>query len=326
MSLIVKLPSEIFHQILSFIEPSHQLLSSLDLTCKTFTEFTKLCWKDLLYKNFINFYDENQELKTKYLQLLNNNLEDKTCYGLINILIKKEINKTQHVKKKGYYKQAPDWNVAVMGLGGSGKSACTIRFVQGLYLEEYDPTIEDSYRKKLTANDNYECTMDILDTAGPEDYFALRAQAIRSCDGFVLLCAMDDLSSLRELESYIENIHTVKESTTTPCVFIVNKCDLENELKTNNIDRMITKEIVENMLNKKIKEGHLKRIMPILFTSAKDNININETFYGILKEIRTNRVDFEKIIDKIIANQNNFKAILMDEDDTAREKKKCFVM
>lgn len=46
-------------------------------------------------------------------------------------------------------------------------------------LYRYDPTIENSYRKQVNIDDET-CMLDILDTAGQEEYSAMRDQYIRS--------------------------------------------------------------------------------------------------------------------------------------------------
>ena len=40
------------------------------------------------------------------------------------------------------------------------------------FVEEYDPTIEDSYRKQVVI-DGETCLLDILDTAGQEEYWCV---------------------------------------------------------------------------------------------------------------------------------------------------------
>jgi Ras-related protein Rap-1A/Ras-related protein Rap-1B len=51
--------------------------------------------------------------------------------------------------------------VVVLGSGGVGKSAITVQFVQGIFVEKYDPTIEDSYRK-LVEVDGAQYMLEIL--------------------------------------------------------------------------------------------------------------------------------------------------------------------
>lgn len=58
-----------------------------------------------------------------------------------------------------------EYKLVVLGSGGVGKSALTVQFVQGIFVEKYDPTIEDSYRKQIEI-DNRQCMLEILDTAG----------------------------------------------------------------------------------------------------------------------------------------------------------------
>ena len=58
-----------------------------------------------------------------------------------------------------------EYKLVVLGSGGVGKSALTVQFVQGIFVEKYDPTIEDSYRKQIEV-DGQQCMLEILDTAG----------------------------------------------------------------------------------------------------------------------------------------------------------------
>ena len=49
----------------------------------------------------------------------------------------------------------------------------TIQFIQSHFVDEYDPTIEDSYRKQCIIDDEV-ALLDVLDTAGQEEYSAMR--------------------------------------------------------------------------------------------------------------------------------------------------------
>src|SRR6218665_1558564 len=63
------------------------------------------------------------------------------------------------------------------------------------FVEDYEPTKADSYRKKVVVDGN-EVQIDILDTAGQEDYAAIRDNYFRSGEGF--LCVF----SITEQESF----------------------------------------------------------------------------------------------------------------------------
>ncbi|KAG5846151.1 hypothetical protein ANANG_G00146760 [Anguilla anguilla] len=62
-------------------------------------------------------------------------------------------------------RSAEKLGVSCARFGGVGKSALTVQFVQGIFVEKYDPTIEDSYRKQVEV-DAQQCMLEILDTAG----------------------------------------------------------------------------------------------------------------------------------------------------------------
>ncbi|XP_060030634.1 ras-related protein R-Ras isoform X1 [Erinaceus europaeus] len=89
--------------------------------------------------------------------------------------------------------------LVVVGGGGVGKSALTIQFIQSYFVSDYDPTIEDSYTKICTV-DGIPARLDILDTAGQEEFGAMREQYMRAGHGFLLVFAINDRQRSRGLK------------------------------------------------------------------------------------------------------------------------------
>jgi len=78
------------------------------------------------------------------------------------------------------------FKVVVLGSGSVGRSAITLRFIHGRFVEQYDPTIEDSYRHQVEVDGgNY--ILEILDTAGTEQFAQLRNLYVKNGMGFVLV-------------------------------------------------------------------------------------------------------------------------------------------
>lgn len=48
-----------------------------------------------------------------------------------------------------------EYKLVVVGAGGVGKSALTIQLIQNHFVDEYDPTIEDSYRKQVVIGNSF---------------------------------------------------------------------------------------------------------------------------------------------------------------------------
>jgi GTPase KRas len=78
-------------------------------------------------------------------------------------------------------------------------------------VETYDPTIEDSYRKQVVI-DQQSCMLEVLDTAGQEEYTALRDQWIRDGEGFVLVYSITSRASFSRIQKFYNQIQMVKES------------------------------------------------------------------------------------------------------------------
>jgi len=162
-----------------------------------------------------------------------------------------------------------EYKIVVLGSGGVGKSALTVQFVQGIFVEKYDPTIEDSYRKQVEV-DGQQCMLEILDTAGTEQFTAMRDLYMKNGQGFVLVYSITAQSTFNDLQDLREQILRVKDTDNVPMVLVGNKCDLEDE-------RVVGKDQGSNLAH--------SFGCTFLETSAKAKINVNDIFYDLVQQI-----------------------------------------
>ncbi|KAJ8594499.1 hypothetical protein M405DRAFT_784572 [Rhizopogon salebrosus TDB-379] len=162
------------------------------------------------------------------------------------------------------------FNVVVLGAGGVGKSALTVRFVRDVFVETYDPTIEEAYRRVLDI-DGVKTSLEVLDTAGAEQFTALKELYIKSGQGFVLVFSLAQEASLRELENIRQHIHRVKGMDSgVPIVVVGTKLDLVNE-------REVARSTIQHLVS-------LWKI-PFYETSAKRDWHINDVFQDLVKQM-----------------------------------------
>ena len=121
-----------------------------------------------------------------------------------------------------------EYKLVVVGGGGVGKSALTIQFIQNHFEDEYHPTIEYSYRKQCMIDEEV-AILDVLDTAGQEEYSAMREQYMRTGEGFLLVYSITSRSSFEEILTFYQQVLRVKDKDYFPMVMVANKCDLESE-------------------------------------------------------------------------------------------------
>ncbi|XP_058035757.1 ras-related protein R-Ras [Ahaetulla prasina] len=162
------------------------------------------------------------------------------------------------------------YKLVVVGGGGVGKSALTIQFIQSYFVSDYDPTIEDSYTK-ICNIDGISTRLDILDTAGQEEFGAMREQYMRTGEGFLLVYAVNDRGSFNEIHKFHTQILRVKDRDEFPMVLVGNKTDLD-------LYRQVTEE-------EALYFARENRI-PYMEASAKVRFNVDESFYELVRAIR----------------------------------------
>eukprot|EP01119_Soliformovum_irregulare_P002187 TRINITY_DN1241_c0_g2_i3.p1 TRINITY_DN1241_c0_g2~~TRINITY_DN1241_c0_g2_i3.p1 ORF type:complete len:622 (-),score=127.03 TRINITY_DN1241_c0_g2_i3:178-2043(-) len=186
----------------------------------------------------------------------------------------------------------PDIKMVVVGDGGVGKSAMTIMLIQQHFVDEYDPTIEDSYRKQIKLQDQPIFAVDILDTAGPEEFSAMRDQYMRTSSAFVVAYDVTNRHSFDSVQGYVEQARRVKDNDLIPIIIAGNKIDLEDQ-RSVTYEEGATK---AKQLNCEFAE-----------TSAKDNLGMD-----VFEQAAWMLIDLES---------KNLK-----KDKQEKEKKKCLVM
>jgi len=162
------------------------------------------------------------------------------------------------------------WTFVMLGIGGVGKSALTIQFVQDKFIRDYDPTIEDSYRKQVVVDGKVAMLM-LWDTAGQEEYEALQDGYIRESDGFAIIYSITDRRSFEQITKYYRKILRVKDSPSEPIILMGTKSDLEDQREVTTV------------------EGQkLANELGCIFmeTSAKTRANVNEGFFALLRSCR----------------------------------------
>jgi len=166
--------------------------------------------------------------------------------------------------------QRREYHIVVLGAGGVGKSCLTAQFVQNVWIESYDPTIEDSYRKQIEV-DGRQCMLEILDTAGTEQFTAMRELYMKTGQGFLLVFSITSESSLRELSELREQIIRIKDDDNVPIVIVGNKSDLEEH-------RVVSRAKAFNISQS---WGNA----PYYETSARRRANVDEVFIDLCRQI-----------------------------------------
>uniref|UniRef100_A0A8D3EC25 Small monomeric GTPase n=1 Tax=Scophthalmus maximus TaxID=52904 RepID=A0A8D3EC25_SCOMX len=150
--------------------------------------------------------------------------------------------------------------VIMVGSGGVGKSALTLQFMYDEFVEDYEPTKADSYRKKVVL-DGEEVQIDILDTAGQEDYAAIRDNYFHFRCGSIL------------------QILRVKEDENVPFLLVGNKSDLEDR-----------RQVSADEAKARAEQWGVCYVE----TSAKTRANVDKVFFDLMREIRARKMEDSK--------------------------------
>lgn len=131
-----------------------------------------------------------------------------------------------------------------------GKSCISVQFENGIFIDgiirflvpftlsilliyfigNYDPTIESSRRiSRYFHKEKFSMLYEVLDTAGTEQFTAMRDLYIRNGQVFIIVYSVVDRSSFYNIQSIYDDITRISESESKPIILVANKTDLTQQ-------------------------------------------------------------------------------------------------
>lgn len=161
--------------------------------------------------------------------------------------------------------------VVITGDSGVGKTSICDQFIQGIFVTDYDPANEDSFRKVVEV-DNERYIVELLDVT-----VSLDRQLSSPVDAFLVVFSIFDRSSfdraVQDMETIV-SVMTSKFKHVPPIVLVCNKSDLEAERDVRECDARDC-----------AREFHAKYVE----CSAKTGHNVNQMIWDVVRSIRQHR-------------------------------------
>ena len=186
-----------------------------------------------------------------------------------NVINEQQEHKEIHVKRK---------KILVLGSPGVGKSAIVTRFMDDVFYDFYNPSLQTSYKKIIRFNDET-IELEIVDLEGQSEHSILSFNRF-SCNinGYILSYSIENRQSFELLKIINNKLNCNFGRTDVPKIVIANKSDLNNKREIpNEVGKFLAKD-----LN-----------CPFLECSARSRDNIDRVFYTLLVEIDKKEKNFD---------------------------------
>ena len=192
------------------------------------------------------------------------------------------------------------FKVLLLGNSNVVKSSLFLRFVDDIWNDTFVPTIGVDFKIKTFNIDEKKIKMQIWDTAGQERFKNIIASYYRGAHGILLIYDVTDKESFKNLSNWLIEIEK-NASKNVLKVLIGNKTDLEE------------KRVITYNQGKEFADSYgLKYIE----TSAKKNLNVNEAFETLGREL------MQASDDKKIGKSKDKKISVTKAEDLNQEQKK----
>ena len=163
------------------------------------------------------------------------------------------------------------FKILLLGDSSVGKTAFILRFCEDKFDQDSLTTIGLDQKNKFVKRGDKKIELHIWDTAGQERFRSIAKNCYKGADGIILMYDISKTDTFKHIVSWINNIREAIDITKIGLIVVGNKCDLPPEDKT----------VDEESKNKFESDNNMK----IIEASAKDDINVNDTFIMLIDKM-----------------------------------------
>jgi Ras-related protein Rab-7A len=194
--------------------------------------------------------------------------------------------------------------ILVVGDSGAGKTCIVNRYSKGSYRVDTKATVGTDFTLKTIEVDKRSVTLQIWDTAGQERYRTMTTVFYRGAQAGVIVFDLTNRQSFVNLTSWLNTMKTEisdNSNARIPFVIVGNKVDVE--------EREVKRDEAEKFCKS---NGDL----PYFETSARSNVNLDETFEEVAREV----IKSENEMSQVTSSSQGRQVTLVD---TPSQQSKC---
>ena len=174
-------------------------------------------------------------------------------------------------------KELPELKLKILLIGDSsvGKTCMILKYIDNNFPETHIATIGVEYKSKIIYTDKYKITLNIWDTSGQERFKSITKSFFINANGALFVYDISNIKSFENVKNWIKDSEIYGKFDSIICG---NKVDLDSQ-------RAIKFDT--------LKEFGLKQKIPVIETSAKTGVNIEQAFKMLVDQILKGRNDEE---------------------------------
>lgn len=160
--------------------------------------------------------------------------------------------------------------IALLGSRSVGKSSLSVQFVDSHFVDSYYPTIENTF-SKIVRYKGQEFGLDIVDTAGQDEFSILSSRHAVGLHGWILVYSVASRTSFEMCSIIRDKILNYTGRDAVPMVLVGNKSDLA-------VQRQVTRQEGADLAASWGKTAFIE-------SSARTNENVARIFESVVAEI-----------------------------------------